>query len=42
MHLTCSKGKSISQITIDDDFNVPDAKEDVERITNRANAYFGR
>ena len=32
MHLTCSKGKSISQITIDDDFNVPDAKEDVERI----------
>lgn len=32
MHLTCSKGKSITQITIDDDFNVPDAKEDVERI----------
>lgn len=32
MHLTCSKGKSISQITIDDDFNVPDVKEDVERI----------
>ncbi len=32
MQLTCSKGRSITQITIDDDFNVPDVKEDVERI----------
>lgn len=32
MRLTNSKGKSITQITIDDDFNVPDVKEDVERI----------
>lgn len=32
MHITCSKGRSISQITIDDDFNVPDAKEDIDRL----------
>lgn len=32
MNLTCSKGKTVTQITIDDDFNVPDTKEDVERI----------
>lgn len=32
MHMTCNKGKSISQITIDDDFNVPDTKEDIDRI----------
>lgn len=32
MHVTCSKGKSMTQITIDDDFNVPDTREDIERI----------
>ncbi len=32
MHITCNKGRSISQITIDDDFNVPDTKEDIDRI----------
>ena len=32
MYITCNKGKNISQITLDDDFNVPDAKEDIDRI----------
>lgn len=32
MYLTSSKGKSISQITLDDDFNVPDTKDDIDRI----------
>lgn len=32
MRLTCRKGQVMTQITVDDDFNVPDAKEDIERI----------
>lgn len=32
MYVTCSKGKNMTQITIDDDFNVPDAREDIERM----------
>lgn len=40
MHMTCNKGRSISQITIDDDFNVPDAKEDIDRIIKYDGALF--
>lgn len=32
MHITSNKGKKVSQITIDNDFNVPDVKDDIERI----------
>ena len=30
--LTCKKGSAMTQLTLDDDFNVPDTKADIERI----------
>lgn len=30
--LTCKKGNAVTQLTLDDDFNVPDTKADIERI----------
>ncbi len=30
VHMTRSKGKSVTQLTLDDDFNVPDIKEDID------------
>lgn len=32
VHMTRSKGKSVTQLTLDDDFNVPDIKEDIDYI----------
>lgn len=34
VHMTRSKGKSVTQLTLEDDFNVPDIKEDIEYIMN--------
>lgn len=33
MYMSELKGKSVSQITLDDDFNVPDTKQDIREIT---------
>lgn len=32
IHQNCQKGKAFTQITLDDDFNVPDSKPDVVRL----------
>ncbi|NLZ81481.1 MAG: DUF3794 domain-containing protein [Clostridiales bacterium] len=32
VHMTRSKGKSVTQLTLDNDFNVPDIKEDIDYI----------
>lgn len=32
MQITWNKGKTVTQLTLDDDFNVPDSKEDIDRI----------
>lgn len=32
IHMNCEKGRAISQITLDDDYNVPESKPDIMRI----------
>ena len=40
LHQMCRKSEAVSQVTFDEDFNVPDAKPDVGRMIQKKGCKF--